>query len=122
MTILISDSLLMPNACLAAFAKSGGLLKSWVLMVYFLKPWYNVVNHADDIIFCLQKNSFLPPGLDSPLDLSSKTERKAIFKAYRTFKKLKYIDDPKEVEEAHLTTLRDKKLIIYGKQMLKTKA
>lgn len=68
----MSDSLLMPEACLAALAKSGGLLNTWVQLVDFLKPWCGVVKHADDILLCLQKNSPLPPGLDASLDISSK--------------------------------------------------
>lgn len=60
-------------------------------------------------------------GLDASLDPSFKTERKATLKVFRTFKKLKYMDDPKLAEKAHLTTLRDEWLIAFRKPMLKTK-
>ena len=118
----MSDNLLMPDACLAALAKSGESLNSRVQLVNFLKPWYGIANHADDILTCLQKNSPLPPDLDASLDLPSKAERKATLKALRTSKKLKYMDDPKVAEEARLITLRDKWLIARRKPTPETKA
>ena len=118
----MSNSLLMPDACLAALVKSGGLLNSWVQLVNFLKPWCAVANHADGILTCLQKNSPLSPVLDVSLDLSSKAKRKAMVKALRTSKKLKYMDDSKIAEKACLTILRDKWLITRGKSMPETKA
>lgn len=91
-------------------------------MVNFLKPWCSVANHIDDIFICLQKNSPLLPGLDTSLDLLSKVEKKGTLKAPRISKKLKYIDNSKVAEEAHLTTLRDKWLIACGKPTSETKA
>lgn len=73
-------------------------------------------------LFVCKKNSPLPLGLDISLDLPFKAERKAMLKALRTSKKLKYMDDSKVVEEARLITLRDEWLITRGKPMLKTKA
>lgn len=102
------DSLIMLDACFAALAKSRRSLNSRVKLVNFLKPWYSIVNYINNILICLQKNSSLPLGLDVLLDLSFKTNRKTTLKALRTFKKLKYIDNPKLVEEACLTTLKDK--------------
>ena len=60
--------------------------------------------------------------LDTSLDLLFKAETKAMLKALRTSKKLKYMDDSKVVEEARLTTLRDEWLITCGKPMSETKA
>lgn len=77
-------------------------------MVHFLKPWYGIANHAKDIFFYLQKNSLLPLGLGALLDLPSKARRKAMLKTPKTFKKLKYIDDPKIAKKAYLTTLKNK--------------
>lgn len=108
MTRLISDNLLILDTCLTVLAKSRGLLNSQVQFVNFLKSWCGIANHIDDILICLQKNSFLPPDLDTSLDLLSKAKKKAMLKAFRTSKKLKYIDNPKVAKEAHLTTLIDK--------------
>ena len=77
----MSDSLLMPKAYSAALTKFGRSLNTRVQLVDFLKPWCGVAKHADNILFCLQKNIFLPPGLDASLDLSSKAQRKATLKA-----------------------------------------
>lgn len=118
----MSDSLLMPDACLAALAKSGGSLNTRVQLIDFLKPWCGIAKHADDILLCLQKKNPLPPGLDASLDLPSKARRKATLKAFRTSKKLKYMDDPKVAEEARLITLRDEWLIARGKPTPETKA
>ena len=118
----MSDSLLMPDSCLAALAKSGGSLNSQVQLVEFLKPWYGVAKHANDILLCLQKNSLLTPGLDASLDQTYKAQKKATLKALRTSKKLKYIDDPKVAKKARLTALRDEWLIACGKPTPETKA
>lgn len=91
-------------------------------MVNFLKAWCSIANHINNILICLQKNSFLPLGLNALLDLSSKTNRKTMLKALRTFKKLKYNDNPKLAEEARLTTLKDEWLIACEKPTPETKA
>lgn len=122
MTRSMCDSLLMPDVYLATLAKFEGSLNSWVQLVNFLKPWCGVANDVDDILICLQKNSLLPPSLDASLDLHSKAERKATLKTFRTFKKLKYMDDPKVAEKVHLTTLRDEWLIAREKPTPETKA
>lgn len=56
------------------------------------------------------------------MDALPKSERKATFKAARTSKKLKYIDDPAIEEEASMTALRDQWLIEKGKASPATKA
>lgn len=111
----------MPNACFTVFAKFGRLLNSQVQLVNFLKPWYGVANHTNNILICLQKKSPLPLGLDVSLDLPFKAEKKTTLKTFRISKKLKYMNNPKVAEEAYLTTLRDKWLIACGKPMPKTK-
>lgn len=45
-----------------------------------------------------------------------------MFKVFKIFKKLNYIDDVQMVKDSHLTDLRDLKLIVYNKPILKTKA
>lgn len=116
----------MSDICLAVLAKFGGLLITWVQLVDFLKPWCGIAKHTDNILFCLQKNSPFPPsldpGLDTSLDLPFKAQRKAMLKAFKTSKKLKYIEDPKIAKVACLTTLKDKWLIAHGKPMPETKA
>lgn len=116
----MSDTLLMPDAYLAALAKLGGGLLNCAQLIDFLKPWYGVAKHADEILLCLQKNS--PSTPDVLFDVSSKAKRKATLKALRTSKKLKYMDDPQVAEEARLTTLRDQWLIAHGKPTPGTKA
>lgn len=91
-------------------------------MVNFLKPWCGIANYVDNILIYLQKNNVLPLGLNASLDLPSKAERKATFKAFKTSKKLKYMDDPKVAKKTRLTILRDKWLIAYGKPTPEIKA
>ncbi len=121
----MSDSLLMPDACFAILAISGRWLNTWIQLVDFLKPWYGIAKYADNILLCLYKNSSLPPDLDLDLDisldLSSKAQRKATLKAHRTFKKLKYMDDPKVAEAVCLTIWRNKWLVVRRKPMPETK-
>lgn len=121
MTRLISDSLLILDTCLAVLAKSEKLVNSQFQLVDFLKPWCDVAKYTDNILFYLQKNSLLPLGFNVSLNLLSKTQKKITLKAFRTFIKLKYMNDPKVAEKAHLTTLRDEWLIAYRKSILETK-
>lgn len=116
------DSLIMPDDCLLALAKSGASLNHDQL-VEFLKPWYGMAKHADGILIVLQKNR---PHLDTqvspPFELPSRSERKSVLVALRTSKKLKNMDDPAVAEEARMTELRDKWLIKRGKATPETKA
>ena len=127
------NNALMLDSCLVALAKDGGQLQDLTSLQQFLQPWSRrIANYSEEILLCLQKNS-APQTLDSeasvaslPSDLSiirpTKTERKAILKAIQASKKLKYIDDPLVVEEAHAIALRDKWLIEKGNPPLETKA
>lgn len=101
----ISDTLLMIDACLAALAKLGGLLNFVQQLVDFLKSWYDVQKHIYDIFFCLQKNSFSILGIS--FAISYKAQKKAIFKALRTSKNLKYMEDFQMAIKVCLTDLRD---------------
>lgn len=98
----------MPNAYLTTLAKSGESLNSQVELVEFLKPWYDIIKHVNDILLCLQKNSPVTPGLDASLDPPFKAQTKAMLKAFQTSKKLKYMDNSKLAKKTHPTALRDK--------------
>lgn len=90
MTRSISDSLLMPDVCFVALAKSGKSLNTWVQLIDFLKPWYAIAKHADNILLCLQKNSLLPlsldPNLDISLNLPFKTQKRPCLKLLEPLK------------------------------------
>lgn len=73
------DSLVMSDDCLLALAKSGELLQDQASLLDFLKPWYGMAKHAEEILVCIQKtrsHSEYP-------ELPSKAEREAILKAER---------------------------------------
>lgn len=110
------DSAIMSETCLMALAKQGELLQDRISLVDFLKPWYGMEDHADEILKCIQKNS------SYSTDALPKSERKATLKAAKTSKKLKYMDDPAIEEEASMTALRDQWLIERGKAGPATKA
>lgn len=75
-----------------------------------------IEKHADEILKYIQENS------SYSTDVLPKSERKATFKAARTSKKLKYMNDPAIKEEASMTAFRDQWLIERGKAGLATKA
>lgn len=81
----------------------------------------DVAKHANDILFCLYENSSLNSGLDILLNQPSKAPRKAMFKALRTSKKLKYMNNLKLTKKVCITALRDEQLIICRKRMPETK-
>ena len=56
------------------------------------------------------------------MNTPTKAKRKATLKAFRTAKKLKYMDDPLVAKEARITALRDHWLIARGKPTPETKA
>ncbi|MCJ1348467.1 hypothetical protein MMC31_006699 [Peltigera leucophlebia] len=127
------NNALMSDSCLMALAKDGGQLQDLTSLQQFLQPWSRrIATYSEEILLCFQKNS-APQTLDSkasvaslPSDLSiirpTKTERKAILKATRASKKLKYMDDPLVAEEAHAIALRDTWLIEKGNPPPETKA
>lgn len=117
----MSNSLLIPDTCLVVLAKLRRLMDLDQL-IEFLRLWTRVAKHANSILFCLQKNSFLIPDLDFLLNPPTKAQRKATLKVFQTSKKLKYIDDPLVVKEACITALRDHWFIAYSKLTLETKA
>lgn len=67
----------------------------------FLKLWYEMEEYVEEILKCIQENS------SYSTDALPKSERKATFKALKTSKKLKYIDDPIIEKKASMTALRD---------------
>lgn len=112
----------MLDSCLAAVAKSRGLLNLDKL-IEFLEPWYGIAKYAKDILVCLQKNS--PPSDASHpdhLDLPSKAKQKATLQALRHSKKQKNMDDPLVAEEAQMISLQDQWLIARGKATPEVKA
>lgn len=117
----MSNSLLMSDTYLVALAKLRRLIDLDQL-IEFLKPWTRMAKHANSILLCLQKNSFLIPGLDFLLNPPTKAQRKATLKVFQTSQKLKYIDDPLVVKEACITALRDHWFIACSKPTLETKA
>lgn len=119
MTRSISDTLLMPNICLAILAKLQGLL-NFTQLVNCLKPQYNIAKYADEIFLYLQKNSFSVPGILFAIPFQ--VQIKATLKVIRTLKKLKYMDDLQIAKEVCLTGLKNQQLIIHGKLISKTKA
>lgn len=76
------ESLVLPDCCLVALAKSEGLLNLTEL-IKFLQPWHGVSKHAHEIFHCLEKNR--PPlnSIAEPLvpNLPSKAERKVALQA-----------------------------------------
>ena len=105
------ESLVMPDCCLIALAKSRGLL-NFTELIKFLEPWHDVSKHAEEILHCLKKNrpslnSDANPNVDSATHLPSKAERKATLQALRASKKLKNMDDPLIAEDARMVALRD---------------
>lgn len=118
------DNALMSNSCLLALVKDGGLLHDIPTLLKFLKPWsQRIFTYADEILLCLQKYSPLPNGpLDPTIVQPTKAKRKAILKAARTSKKLKYMDDLLVAKQAWAVELRDKQLIEKGKAPPDTKA
>lgn len=123
--IEMPDNALMSDSCLVALARDGGKLQDLPSLQQFLQPWsQRIASYAEEILLCLQKNSteVLGTATDSSLIRPTKTKRKAILKAARASKKLKYMDDPLVAEEAQAIALRDKWLIKKGNPPLDTKA
>lgn len=73
------DSLVMSDDCLLALAKSRELLQDQASRLDFLKPWYGMAKHAEEILVCIQKTR---SHSEHP-ELPSKAEREAILKAER---------------------------------------
>ena len=82
------ESLVLPNCCLVALAKSEGL-SNLTELIKFLEPWHSVFKHAQEIFNCLEKNC---PPLDSNAEppeanLSSKAKQKLALQALQASKK-----------------------------------
>lgn len=69
----------------------------------------------------MYKNSSLAASQDISLDLSSKTQKKALLQDLKTFKKLKYIKDPKMAQKTYLSISRYNEPITHGKWTTETK-
>lgn len=98
------EGLIMPDDCLVALAKSGGLLATLIQLIKFLEPWHGVSKYADEIFLCLETNR-LPLELEteSPFQLPSKAQKKANLQVLRASKKLKNMDDPIVAQDAQMT-------------------
>ena len=84
----------MPDNCLVALAKSGGLLATLTQLIKFLKPWHGVFKYVNKIFLCLKINRFsLESETKLPFQLPSKAQKKANFQAFCTSKKLENMDD-----------------------------
>lgn len=115
------ESLIMPNCCLVALAKSEGLLNLTEL-IKFLELWHDISKQAQEIFQYLQKN-YLPPIPETPIpNLLSKAEQKAALQALQAFKQLKNMDDLLITKEAQIVALRNQWLIARGKANAETKA
>lgn len=73
------DNLILSDCCLLALAKDGELLQDESSLVDFLEPWHGTADFAEEILVCIQKNSFHS---EYPA-LPSKAEREAVLKATR---------------------------------------
>lgn len=118
------NNALMSDSSFLVLAKDRGLLHNIPTLLQFLKPWsQRISTYADEILLCLEKNS---PRSNAPLNPTivqpTKAKRKAILKAARTSKKLKYIDNPLVAKQAWAVELRDKWLIEKSKTPPDTKA
>ena len=119
--MIMPESLIMPDCCLVALAKSERLLNLTEL-IEFLEPWHGVSKHAQEIFQCLEKNR-PPPIPEAPVpNLPSKAERKATLQALRASKRLKNMDNPLITKEAQIVALRNQWLIARGKANAETKA
>lgn len=117
------EGLTMPDNCLVALAKSGGLLATLTQLIKFLEPWHGVSKYADEIFLCLETNCPpLEPKIELPFQLPSKAQRKANLQALCASKKLKNMDDPIIAQDAQMTALRDQWLTARGKATPETKA
>ena len=99
-TRAMPESLVLPDCCLVALAKSEGLLNLTEL-IKFLEPWHGVSKHAQEIFHCLEKNR---PPLDSNAEppeanLLSKAKQKLAVQSLRASKK-KTTEDPLAAKEA----------------------
>ncbi|MCJ1347575.1 hypothetical protein MMC31_005800 [Peltigera leucophlebia] len=116
----------MPDNCLIALSKSGGLLQDYDALINFLKPWCGVNRHASKILACLKFSSVFLPGEtetdNSKPVLPSKAKQKAMLKTLRESKKLGDLDNPAVAKASWMTALRDQWLLERGKPSAEIKA
>lgn len=100
------EGLIMPDNCLVALAKSGGLLATFTQLIKFLEPWHGVSKYADEIFLYLETNRLLlEPKTELPCQLPSKAQRKANLQTLHTSKKLKNMDDSIVAQDIQMTAL-----------------
>lgn len=120
MTEQMLDNALMLDSCLLALAKDGGRLNDLPTLIRFLKLWSpRIATYSDKILLCLQHNS--PPLTEDSVVRPTKAECKAILKAARTSKKLKFIDNLLIAKQVQAVKLRDKWLVERGRAPPETK-
>ena len=73
----------MPDICLVALAKSGGLLATHTQLIKFLEPWHGISKYADKIFLYLETNRLLSePEAKLSFQLLSKAQKKLTFKLF----------------------------------------
>lgn len=87
-----------------AFAKQSKLLQNCNFFVEFLNSWYRIKEYINENFKYIKENNFYSKSLDK----LPKFEKKIIFKVVRTFKKLKYRDDPFIAKKASIMALQNK--------------
>ena len=101
-TKAIPESLVLPDYCFVALAKSKEL-SNLMELIKFLEPWHSISIHIQEIFYCLEENY---PSLDSNAELPEanlpfKTEQKLALQALRTSKK-KTTEDPLAAKKAQI--------------------
>ncbi|MCJ1470688.1 hypothetical protein MMC07_009335 [Pseudocyphellaria aurata] len=106
----LSHSVVMPDSCIAALAKSGDNLLDTAALISFLVPWNCAAKrYCEEILTCLRRNSsrvHSEPN-NRPKSMPSDAERKATLQAARLSKKLKHLDDALVTKAWRIDALRD---------------
>lgn len=109
----------MLDACLLALTKNASSLTDLTKLNEFLDPWCGVSDFSEQILACIQHTIPRPEPLENATP--SRSERRAMLKAARASKKLRYLDDPVNAAASRLIDRRDAWLIQRGKPTLATK-
>lgn len=116
------NNIIMPDDCVLALAKNADDLITLESLTDFLKPWYGITDRfGESILACLEK-TVIPTTIDASTNptstsassshtIPSRLEQKAMLKAARASKKLRYLDDPVIAAASEVIARRDEWLV-----------